>query len=179
MKPLLTKSIAMIATLTLISACSKSDSKKDFAAPASPDQKTESTAIPLIGQFQGTGASCEAGGEAKEDSESTKGTLFTFNEDGTFITVTKVVQEESESVLETKGTFTVSENILTIKEDLQTPEGEELESKDTSVRYQLDGDELTLTVPYAEDGSCPVNEALILKYQRVQATEPLAELEQN
>jgi hypothetical protein len=175
MRTLITNTMATLATITVLAACSSSSSSKDAANKADPNSKVESQGLQLVGSFQGVSAVCEGGNEATKDNETTLKTILTFNTDATtYKSETKIMSTSKsadgttkEEVLETSGTYSVTGDVLTLIKESQTYEGQVATTNEKSdVKFKLDGNDLTVTVPHGEDSSCPGTEAMIIKYQR-------------
>jgi hypothetical protein len=162
MKTLMFNTLATIASLNILGACTNSDSGTQSNPIATPQSKIESAGI--VGTFEGVSAVCEDGSEAKKDNESIQRTTITFGVDGIF---RSEVQIKENSSLETKGSYVILDGRLIL-----TIESEEYEgnigfiSEKTEAGFKLDGNELTLTLIPNEESPCPPDKALIIKYQR-------------
>lgn len=170
MKSLITNSVAMLATLSLLSACNSNSTSKDQGAAASPEAKVETMAVPLTGVYEGVSAVCAGGAEAPGDDVPTKATVLTLNEDGTYKTNRAIPNSKTNETLETAGKYTVDKDVLVLNQESQIYEGNiGFVDVKTEATFKLDGSILTVQVPHNEDSTCPVGEALVITYKKQEA----------
>ncbi|MBC7372255.1 MAG: copper resistance protein NlpE N-terminal domain-containing protein [Bdellovibrionaceae bacterium] len=175
MKSLITSTVAMIATLSVLSACNSNSSSKDLGNIASPDAKVEAQSVTLTGVYNGVSAVCAGGTEAPGDDAPTKATVLTFNADGTYKTNRTVPNSKTDDTLETAGKYTVDKDVLTLNQESQIYEGNiGFVSVKTEATFKLEGTKLTVNVPHNEDSSCPADEALMITYTKQEPKQEVA-----
>jgi hypothetical protein len=167
MKLFTLNTIAMIATLSVLSACNSSSSNPGAANPVT-DSKVSAQGLDLVGSYQGVSAACADGGEAKKENASVVATLLSFNSDGSFRSSTKVSDaSKKETTTETAGQYSVDGDVLKLVSQSTSVDGTVgVSTEEKRATYKIDGSDLTVNAGPTEDGTCPADVDLIYKYQK-------------